>query len=318
MDKYFDNTPLVKVIYKWKWHIVIITVIAAILGAVFSGPRFITPLYKSEAILYPSNVSAYSDETFSEQMLQILQSNEIMDSLVENFNLLEHYGISKEYKYWKTVLIDEYRNKVTITKTPYDAVSIKVMDKDPQYACDMVNDIIRLYDQKVGTMHRIKRLEVVNMYKRQLLEKDRYLDSLRNRLTEIATEYGIVSVEEQSREIAKGYLKTSDNNRVVNNDGVESLKSNMEKYASEVTTLNELIKAESITYSTAKLDYEQELRFYNADMTFSNIVSEPYVADKKSFPIRWIVVAISALSACVLSMVVVFIIENRKALFKQK
>ena len=113
-------------------------------------------------------------------------------------------------------------------------------------------------------------------------------------------------------------MKTSDNNRVVNNDGVESLKSNMEKYASEVTTLNELIKAESITYSTAKLDYEQELRFYNADMTFSNIVSEPYVADKKSFPIRWIVVAISALSACVLSMVVVFIIENRKALFKQK
>ena len=39
MDKYFDNTPLVKVIFKWKWHIIIATVIAAILGAVFSGPK---------------------------------------------------------------------------------------------------------------------------------------------------------------------------------------------------------------------------------------------------------------------------------------
>ncbi len=316
MDKYFDNTPLVRVIYKWKWHIITITIVAAILGAIFSGSKFITPLYKSEAILYPSNVSAYSDETFSEQMLQILQSNEIMDSVVNNFNLLEHYNISKDYIYWRTALIDEYNDRVTITKTPYDAVSIKVMDKDPQYACDMVNDIIRLYDYKVGTLHKIKRLEVVNMYKRQLTEKKHYIDSLRNRLTEIATEYGVVSVDEQSREIAKGYLKTADKGNI-NNDGVEVLKGNMEKYASEVTILNELIRAESVAYSNTKLDYEQELRFYNADMTFSNVISEPFVADRKAFPTRWIIVAISALSACVLSMVVVFVIENRKSLFKQ-
>ena len=164
MDNYFNNTSLFKVILKWKWHIIAVTIIAAVLGAVFSGPTFITPKYKSEAILYPSNVSAYSDETFTEQMLQIMESQDIMDSVVENFDLMKHYEIGKDYKYWKTALIGEYRDNVSISKTPYDAVKIKVLDKDPQIACDMVNDIIRLYDQKVGKLHKIKRWETVQMY----------------------------------------------------------------------------------------------------------------------------------------------------------
>ena len=89
MDKYFNNESLLKVIFKWKWHIIAVTIVAAALGAIFSGPTFITPRYKSEAILYPSNVSSYSDETFTEQMLQIMESQDIMDSVVEIFNLTE-------------------------------------------------------------------------------------------------------------------------------------------------------------------------------------------------------------------------------------
>ena len=118
MNNYFDNTPLIKVFIKWKWHLAIITLVAAIAGAVFSSSIFITPMYKSEAVLYPSNVAAYSDETFTEQMLQIMQSNEIMDSVVEKFDLMKHYKISKDYKYWKTALIGEYRDNVRISRTP--------------------------------------------------------------------------------------------------------------------------------------------------------------------------------------------------------
>ena len=33
---------------------------------------FITPLYKSEAVAYPANVTPYSDESETEQMLQII------------------------------------------------------------------------------------------------------------------------------------------------------------------------------------------------------------------------------------------------------
>lgn len=310
MNNYFDNKPLIKVIIKWKWHITIITLVAAILGAIFSGPTFITPMYKSEAVLYPSNVAAYSDETFTEQMLQIMQSNEIMDSVIEKFDLMKHYKIDKDYKYWKTALIGEYRDNVSISRTPYDAVLVKVMDKDPETACAMVNEIIRLYNHKVGNLHKIKRYETVMMYKKQLEEKQIFIDSLKTRMAEISTNYGVVEYESQSKEVMRGYLRTNGGSNV-NQDGVEEIKANLEKYGPEIIALSTLIEQENITYSQVKLDYEQELRFYNADMTFSNVVSEPFVADKKSFPVRWVVVALCAIGACLLSLLFIYVFDNK-------
>lgn len=305
MNNYFDNTPLIKVIIKWKWHIAVITLVAAVLGAVFSSSTFITPLYKSEAVLYPSNVAAYSDETFTEQMLQIMQSNEIMDSVVAKFDLMKHYKIGKSYKYWKTALIGEYRDKVSISRTPYDAVLVKVKDTDPEIACAMVNEIIRLYDIKVGTMHKIKRFETVQMYKRQLEEKQQFIDSLKTRMAEISTNYGVVEYESQSREVTRGYIDGRSGSK---ND---EMKSNLEQYGPEIIALSTLIENENITYSQVKLDYEQELRFYNADMTFSNVVSKPFVADKKCYPVRWVVVALCGIGACLLSLLLIYVFDNK-------
>lgn len=300
MDNYFNNTSLFKVILKWKWHIIAITVIAAVLGAVFSGPTFITPKYKSEAILYPSNVSAYSDETFTEQMLQIMESQDIMDSVVENFDLMKHYEIGKDYKYWKTALIGEYRDNVSISKTPYDAVKIKVLDKDPQIACDMVNDIIRLYDQKVGKLHKIKRWETVQMYKKQLDEKSIFIDSLKKELSEITGNNDIINYSYLSGENSIAYFNSNLKKDNETND-----------FLPEVISLIELISNESINYTDIRLEYEQELRFYNADMTFSNIISEPFAADKKSYPVRWVIVSLCSISAFILSIFVIYTMDRK-------
>lgn len=300
MDNYFNNTSLFKVILKWKWHIIAITVIAAVLGAVFSGPTFITPKYKSEAILYPSNVSAYSDETFTEQMLQIMESQDIMDSVVENFDLMKHYEIGKDYKYWKTALIGEYRDNVSISKTPYDAVKIKVLDKDPQIACDMVNDIIRLYDQKVGKLHKIKRWETVQMYKKQLDEKSIFIDSLKKELSEITGNNDIINYSYLSGENSIAYFNSNLKKDNETND-----------FLPEVISLIELISNESINYTDIRLEYEQELRFYNADMTFSNVISEPFAADKKSYPVRWVIVSLCSISAFILSIFVIYTMDRK-------
>lgn len=296
MDKYFDNSSLLKVVLRWKWHIAAVTIIAAVLGAVFSGPTFITPKYKSEAILYPSNVSSYSDETFTEQMLQIMESQDIMDSVVEIFNLTEHYEIDKSGKYWKTYLVAEYRDRVSISKTPYDAVKVKVLDKDPQMACDMVNEIIRLYDNKVGTLHKIKRKEAVKMYKEQLELKAAFIDSLKRELNNLTKDNEMLKYSYLSKDNSIAYFSNTDSDENSN--------------ISEAISLVEFITNESNAYTGVRLDYEQELRFLNANMTFSNVVSYPYVSDKKATPVRWVIVAISGIAAFILSIVAVFAIEN--------
>ena len=315
MSNYFDNTPLVKVIYKWKWHIITITLVAAILGAVFSGSKFITPLFKSSAILYPSNITAYSDETCTEQMIQIMQSQDIMDSVVDKFNLIEHYKIDKSYIYWKTALIGEYRDKVSISRTPYDAVTIVVKDNDPELACKMVNEIIRLYDHKIKTLHKTKSREVLNMFENILAKKVKEIDSIKTRLQEIGENYGVVDYT-QVREYTRGELGVVTSSSKVKSDKVDELKKNFELYGPEIAVLSRQLEGENNSYIAIQKDYEQELRFYNADFTYSNIISSPFVADKKCYPIRWVVVALSGLAACIMSILVVYVIENKKDMLK--
>ena len=71
-----------------------------------------------------------------------------------------------------------------------------------------------------------------------------------------------------------------------------------------------------MAYSQVKLDYEQELRFLNANMTFSNVVSAPFVADKKAYPVRWVVVALCGLADCFITILVIYIMEGKKNLLK--
>lgn len=310
MDNNFNNLSLVQLVLKWKWHIIIITVVAALCGAVFSSSMFITPLYKSVAVAYPANISPYSDESETEQMLEIINSTSIMDSIVEKYNLWEDYKINKADQFAKTYMINEYRSKVKIGKTPNEAVSISVMDKDPFVACDIAKDILNFYDQKVHNLHTQKVGEVVAMYERQLNEKQRNIDSLKDRLTTISTEFGVTDYSSQAREVTRGYLSGSAK--------ATELKNNLETYGAEAVDLRTKIEAEANTYVSTKVDYEQNLRFYYSDLTYSNIVTEPFPADKKAFPVRWVVVALSALGALLLSIVVIFIIENRKRFVGEK
>lgn len=297
MDKYFNNDSLIKVIFKWKWHIIAVTIVAAALGAVFSGPKFITPKFKSEAIVYPNGLSEFSDETYTEQMLQVMESQEIVDSVVKIFDLMSHYDIDKNYKYAKTALMGEYHNRISISKTPYDAVKIKVLDKDPQLACDIANEIIRLYDVKFENLHKTKKWENVRSFERQLKQKTEFIDSLSKELAKITDDGDILNYQYLSNGNSTAYFTGSSNNE-------------NSKNISKAIALVELMTTESESYSDVKQFYEEELRQAQGKITYSNIVSYPSVADKKTTPVRWIIVALSGISAFLLSILVVAAFEK--------
>jgi len=313
MGIFFNSSELLSLINKWKIHLIVIIGLAAVLAVVFSGPTFITPLFKSTAVLYPANVESYSEESETEQMLQIFQSQDITDSIINKFKLDDHYEIDKEYKYYKTVLYYEYGEKVKIGKTPFESVLIEVLDKSPDTAAQIVQSIINFYDKKVRRLHKTKYREVANMYRIQLKKKEESIDSLKNILRVLGEEYGIIEYNNQSQEIMEGYLGTFDgNSSKINNKEVERLRKNMESHSGQLLEVIEMIQSEARSYVVVKLDYEMALRFLASDMTYSNIISSPFVSDKKEYPVRWIIVVVSAIAALVFSMLVIIIIENKK------
>ena len=318
MESQFYQINILQLLLKWKFHLGIIVVIAIILAAVFSGPLFITPKYESNAVMYPANISPYSDESETEQMLQVFQSNDIRDSVINKFDLAKHWEIDSSYKYFYTTMMWEYSQNVKIGKTPYEGVSIEVLDRDPQMACDMVNSIMDYYNKKVKQLHEIKFGEVVKMYERAIKKKENYIDSLENRFYELSTEYGLLDYTSQSREIARGYLKTIDGSGSshINSKEVLRLKENIEKKGGEFIYLQYSLEQEAVRFSTLKMDYDQAVMDFDRQFSYINVITKPFVADKKAYPVRWLIVVISAIASFFIAFLIILIIENYKGMRK--
>ncbi len=319
MAKYFTNTNILKLLFKWKIHLLVIILLGVILAALFSSSMFITPKFKSYSLVYPSNISPYSEESESEQMLQFLQSSEIRDKIIAKYDLSERYEIDPSYKYYKTTIIDEYSQNVIISKTPFETIKIEVFDTDPDVACDMVIDIVKYYDELVLSTHRQKSGEVVKFISKRLELKKQEIDSIENILYDIRTKHGIIDYPNQSREVARGFLRTVDGDNAaqnINTKEVLRLKENIEKYGGLFTYYNDRYFDLIAEYGKIKMDYDEALMNYSKDITYANVITTPFPSDKKSYPVRWVIVVLTALGVWFVSMLAILIIENFESIKK--
>lgn len=304
MKQSFDNTQMVNAVWKYKWHILVATAVAAVLGAIFSSSAFITPLYKSEAVAYPSNLSTYSNENETEQMLQLIGSQSIKDSIIEKYDLWEHYKVDRNYKYAKSTMAYMYGQKVKITKTPFDAVSIVVLDKSPDTAAMIANDILILYNNLVFDLHKDKYVEIAEMLHDQMIRHQHDIDSMKTRLGELSQQYGLLDYQAQSREVSRSYLSGSSK--------VNEMKGNIEKYGAEMYDLQEKISYLAETYAKIVSDYEENYRYIVSKRSFYTQVTQAYPNDHKAYPVRWVIVVACAMGAFLLSVLVAFVVERRK------
>jgi hypothetical protein len=310
MDNFFNSKNVIDIVLKWKLQLVVVIVAAVLLSVLFSSPIFITPLYKSNCLLYPSNISPYSDESETEQSVQIFQSRDIRDSLVRKFNLAKHWGIDSSYKHFESTLVWEYSQRVHVNKTPFEAVEIEIWDQDPIMARDLILAMLDAYNKKIRAMHKEKFGEVVLNYNFIMGVKKGYMDSLKTRAQDLGIKYGLLEYQAQTREVMRAYLSTGGGS--VRSAEAKAMKKNLEEKGGEMMMLSEMMRSESDAFSTMKMDADRALLDYNRDYTYVNVLSKPFVADKKGYPIRWLIVAFSTLAAFFMAILIIGIIERSK------
>ena len=313
MDNFFDNQRILQLIWKRKFHFVIVGIVAITLSAIFSGPAFITPKFKSTARIYPTNIWTLSDESETEQMLEILNSNDIKFRMFETFNLDQVYKINKEDPQYLTYLFAEYNTNVSTSKTEYETAEIKVLDEDPQRASDMCDSIITFFNQKVQELHKTKNKEMVDITDKQLKRKYNELDGFEEKLDSIREKYGIISFG-QVDEVTRGYMNALATGRGSASDTkkIEKLYDNFSKEGSRAYRLEnqynktiEAIDSLTIVYDTYLTEYEKEI-------TYSHVVEYPFPADKKAYPVRWLIVAFTTLSAVFFALLVFLVLDYGK------
>ena len=76
-SKNFDFSSIIDIVRQNFKLFLIVGVIATVLAVVFSGPSFMKPRFKSVAVVYPLNINLYSEESQTEQMLQMFEASAI-------------------------------------------------------------------------------------------------------------------------------------------------------------------------------------------------------------------------------------------------
>lgn len=321
-----NSKNILNLIIKYKLSFIIIVLLAGICALVFSSKAFITPLYKSTVVLYPTSTYSVSKSLFNtnklifvdpleignenqtDQMLQILNSNIIRDKIIEKYDLMNHYGIKENQKYKFTHLYKEYKFKIKFHRTEYNAVLINVLDSDPHYAMQIANDMATLFDSTMNSIQKdyaMKALEIVeNEYNLLNKEKNILEDSLKTITKNGIYNYDIqinTLSEQLAIEISKG-----------NNNGVQ----NIEKRIDEINKYKEIIEDLNIKIAQQRQDLSLIKSKYNeakidATQTIPHkfVVTSAVASEKPYYPIRWIIVTITMISTFLLLILIVIFIE---------
>lgn len=159
-SSYFSSNYLLSFLLRWKYAYAISLILATIVSVILSGPKFVTPKYKSVTVLYPSATNSVSKaimyesidplsighEMDADRLIQLLYSNQIRDSIISEFDLTSHYNINPESPMRNNLLQSQYAENVKINRTQYMSVEISVLDKDPVKAAAIANRISDLVD----------------------------------------------------------------------------------------------------------------------------------------------------------------------------
>lgn len=310
-NSYFKSNLNIFVFAAQNWKLLsIVAVIAGILAAVFSGPTFIAPQFTSEAVIYPANLGGYSGETRLEQMQQYLESNSIRDSIISKFNLWDEYEIDSTKRTSKNQMIKVYSEHISFDETKFESINITASSADPVKARNIVAEIIDQLNQTIRRTEREKYKEILLINKRMMDQKKVQLDSLEDLIREYSTKYGILDYISQSEEVTEGYMKfLLEGKKGKGFEEAKQLYDNLEEHGRKYHNWHAQLNVVNSEYMGRLHNYEHAKKDVEKVQTYSNVLVSPEVPDKKSSPIRWLIVLSAMVAATVFTFVIISLRE---------
>jgi len=289
----FNSMDIIRFIVKHKWPIITITLIAAIASIIVS--LVIPPKFKSSVIFYPKTQVAASHALTTSELID-------PDDHIMNFG-------------------DEEATEQLIQTLYSEDIRFKIIDK-----FDLMNHY---------------QIDAAGEYPMTKLHEE-YSDNIQFKRTEyMAVEIEVMDTDPQmAADIANTIAALLDStlNKMQNDVAVEIFKVVDKEYKlakEEVKELESALKKVHLTspeYASLSLQLENENKRLsglksklaearvNAHQQLPRkfMVTNAYPAEKKSYPVRWVICAVSTISAFLFAVLLMLFIERYKDLLKFK
>jgi uncharacterized protein involved in exopolysaccharide biosynthesis len=301
---------LLRLIIKWKRHLILTGLGALLFSFVFTLPVFMTPMFKASAVIYPVNLSSYSQETPTEQMVQLLQSEDVKEMLIKTFNLYEHYEIDTTGKYPRFEIMKRLEENISVSKTELESVELFVLDKDPKLAARMCDSLISFMDTKATSLLRERAREIMVITGTQMREKKAELDSLENALMKIRTEYGITDYENMINGFSREYFGAIRSGGA--NARMETMRRNLETKGGDYLLITSLLEPVRRSYSDYKLKFELAETDSRKELKYHNTITRPVAPERKDSPKRSLIMLVFTISVLFVAMLIIIYQEHYK------
>lgn len=323
----FNSLNILQFIFKWRKTLIIISLSALVISSIVS--LTIRPKYKSTVILFPATTSsiskallsetnfknddvlAFGAEEEAEQMLQILNSDEIRAKVSEKYNLMRHYGIDSTDKFKRTKLFEEFQSNITFKRTEYMSVKIEVMDTDPDTAALIANDIASLHDSTKIRMQRERAVQALNIVKKEYTDKEAQIKAMADSV-KMLNNLGLYDYESQSEVTTEQYaiaLSKGDQRAV---KALEDKLKIIATYGSAYVSLRDNLELQRKQLNLLKTKYEGAKADAEQFLPQKFVVSNAFPAEKKSYPVRWLIVVVSTITTLLLAIIFILLFENYK------
>ena len=309
-----------------------IVLIVTVFCSAYISLYVIQPKYKSSVVIYPTTTNSISqallvehnpyrkdvlefgEEQDVEHLLQILNSDAIRDSIIHRFDLFTHYDVGLDSDYPMTTMFKMYKDFIKFKKTKFNSIEIVVLDHNPEMSAAIANEILVLLDVVINNIRKNRALQAL-----EVLEKRKNLLYIKRNLIQDSLEYyrsnGIIGITPQVERLTEQYAIALSLNNV---SGARRIKKELDQLAKYAGVHDMLLrKSYNIEDELALVEFEAERvevdTYYSLENKF--IINKAYPADKKSYPVRWLIVfcsVIAVVTLFIISIVTFELVTNPK------
>ena len=312
-----------------KWKIFLIVLVASAVLS-FICASLVAPHYRATAIIFGPrtnaiskvlladetnnerlDIKAYAIEEETEQMMEILGSRDIKDAIIKKYNMLEHYGLDTNKKYWQTKLYKNMNESLNIKRTKYGAISITFDDIDPVFACNITNDVLDLLDSTKRRIENERAAAAYAMLEKQLEDVNAEIKRVDDTI-QMIMEKGVFDFESQSERVMQQYAIAVAQG---NNAAIQRLSAELEKLSTWGPRAEAL---HDVQFNFRKYQSLVKQKMMDTKFDMENtiptkfVVQRAIVPDKKSYPKKSVIMTLSVIGSLMFTLVLLLVIENLK------
>jgi uncharacterized protein involved in exopolysaccharide biosynthesis len=252
----------------------------------------------------------YGDDSDVDRLLSMAHSSQIIQKVIDEYDLATHYKIDAESNKGKIKLNKKFRKLYQIQKNEYDAIELSIEDKDPEMAKTLTDAVLSNVNQKAKEIVQASQRKMLDNLKITHAANVTQLTIVSDSLQRARKKYGIYNTKTQAEALTTLEIKRP-------NDPI--VKKRIDNYSAGIAIVTNLVSLQNELNESIATDASEIQRIETSLSSMStaiHLIEPAMVPIEKSRPRRSLYVLGAMMLVGLLSSLLVLIRDNLQSMTK--